>query len=246
MSAPRTVKTVDNVRRFSIWNHKQNSIRKVENLLSPEQQIDKIREKNVQLIQGEQLYKHGILDFHNKIYEHYDEIQICSPDEKGNVILDLIYKESYQKLSEVDYSLIYLGLILIGIIGMHKKGLGTKLLVNLVDTRHSESVSKDLIALVQVDMNKNLELVYITPNSLVSLSTLHMYINISIKAKGYTVTSIEPNLLITKVFTSQVANGSSIRCTLKPILKVSEILGSKGVEAFEAEYYSSELKARLE
>ena len=115
MSAPRTVKIVDNVRRFSIWNDKQNSIRKVENLLSPEQQIDKIREKNIQLIQGEQLYKHGILDFHNKIYEHYDEIQICCPDEKGKVILDLISKESYQKLSEADYSLIYLGLILIGI-----------------------------------------------------------------------------------------------------------------------------------
>ena len=80
MDEPRTIKIIDNIRRLSIWNNqnnKQKSIRKVENLLSPKKQIEKIRDKSIQLIQGEQLYKHGILNFQDKMYERYDEIQIC-------------------------------------------------------------------------------------------------------------------------------------------------------------------------
>ena len=70
---------------------------------------------------------------------------------------------------------------------------------------------------MEVDMNKNLELVYITPNLLVSFSTLYKHIRVVIKAKEYTMIDTEPNVLITKAFTCQVANNSSIRCTLKPV-----------------------------
>lgn len=51
---------------------------------------------------------------------------------------------------------------------------------------------------------------------------------------------MEPNLLITKGFIGQIANISGIKCTLKPFLKASEILGSKGV--IEAKYNSSDLR----
>lgn len=55
---------------------------------------------------------------------------------------------------------------------------------------------------------------------------------------------MEPNLLITKGFIGQVANSSGIKCTLKPVLKFSEILGSKGIATIEAKYNSSDLRAR--
>ena len=51
-------------------------------------------------------------------------------------------------------------------IGMHRNGLGTKLLISLVDTRHGDNSSQASIALMEVDMNKNLELVFITPSFL--------------------------------------------------------------------------------
>ena len=117
---------------------------------------------------------------------------------------------------------------------------------SLVDTRHSDNSSQVIIALMEVDMNKNLELVYITPDLLVALSTLYKHIKIIIKTKGYTMIDTEPNLLITKAFTGQVANNSNIRCTLKPVQNVIEILASKGLQAFETEYYSTDLRAELE
>lgn len=56
------------------------------------------------------------------------------------------------------------------------------------------------------------------------------------------MTCMEPNLLITKGFIRQIANISGIKCTLKPFLKVSEILGSKGIAVIEAKYNSSDLR----
>lgn len=51
---------------------------------------------------------------------------------------------------------------------------------------------------MEVDMTKNLELVYITLDFLVSLSTLYRHIKIAIKSRGYNMTITEPNFHITK------------------------------------------------
>ena len=107
-------------------------------LLSLEQQADRVRNHNVQLVRGEQLYKLGIFDFQNKIYDHYDEVEICCPNNDAQVVLDLITEESYTKLLQSGFTVIHIGLILIGIIEMQRKGLGTKVMASLVDTRHTE------------------------------------------------------------------------------------------------------------
>ena len=52
------IKSNENIRRFMFKTKKH--ISRTEMLLTPEQQADKIRHQNVQLIPGEQLYKHGI------------------------------------------------------------------------------------------------------------------------------------------------------------------------------------------
>lgn len=49
----KVIKDVDNIIRFSIWNLSSGNkkpIRTLENLLSPEKQIEMIREKSLQLI----------------------------------------------------------------------------------------------------------------------------------------------------------------------------------------------------
>ena len=53
-------------------------------------------------------------------------------------MLDLITEESYTKLLQSGFTVIHIGLILIGIIEMQRKGLGTKVMASLVDTRHTE------------------------------------------------------------------------------------------------------------
>ena len=61
--------------------------------------------------------------------------------------------------------------------------------MRLVDTRYGDNFSQSLRALMEVDMNKKLELVYITPDFLVALSTLYNHIKVVIKAKWYTMTN---------------------------------------------------------
>lgn len=69
-------------------------------LLSLEKQVEKLRKNNIQLIPGEKLYKHGILDFQNKMYEHYDEVEVCCLNDEAQVVLDLVIEELYVKLLE--------------------------------------------------------------------------------------------------------------------------------------------------
>ena len=69
----RVVKSVNNIRRFNSFNRIKH-VRTLKTITTPEEQIQRIKYKILKLIQGEQLDKHGILDFQNKIYKGYDEM----------------------------------------------------------------------------------------------------------------------------------------------------------------------------
>ena len=66
---------VNNIRKFNSFNRIKN-VRILETITATEWQIKRMNNKNLKLIHGEQLYRHSIFDFQNKIYERYDEIQI--------------------------------------------------------------------------------------------------------------------------------------------------------------------------
>ena len=64
----KIVKTVNNIRRFNSFNRIKH-VRTLETITIPEEQIKRIKNKNLKLIQGEQLYKHGIFDFQSNIHK---------------------------------------------------------------------------------------------------------------------------------------------------------------------------------
>ena len=70
---------------------------------------------------------------------------------------------------------------------MHRKILGTKVMASIVDTRHMESMSRAVIGVMEVNIYNNLEIVYLTPDYLVSLSTLFKHIKLVIKSKRYNI-----------------------------------------------------------
>ena len=146
------IKSNKNIQRFTFKTKKHTN--RSEMLLTPEQQADKVRNHNIQLVLGEQLYRHGMFDFQNKIYEHYDEVEICCPYDDTQVVLDLITKESHTKLLQSGFTVIHLGLFLIGIIGMHRKELGTKVMASLVDTRHMKFMSKAVIGIKEAGKSR--------------------------------------------------------------------------------------------
>ena len=64
------IKSVNYIRRFNSFTIKH--VRTLETITTFEEQIKRIKDINLKLIQGEQLYKHGIFDFLYKIYERHD------------------------------------------------------------------------------------------------------------------------------------------------------------------------------
>ena len=235
------VNKIDNIGKFSIIRPSRH-IKTLERIATPEDQLVKIREKNVRLVPEELLYKHGIWESNHRIYEHYDEELVCSHNDDAQAILDLITEEAYLKLRQTGMSIIHLGLIKVGIHGLHRKALGTKVLVTLVDNRHINSMSKAVIATIEADMNDCLELVYITPDFMVTLDTLYKNIKIIIQSHGYNMKDSDPNLLITKAFTGQISNNTKIKYTIRNN-NIIEILGRQGIKAIEAKMYSSEENA---
>ena len=56
----------------------------------------------------------------------------------------------------------HLGVILIGIIGLHRKEIGALVNINLLDTRNN-SIGRALLASAEVNMNKNYEVIGCIP-----------------------------------------------------------------------------------
>ena len=62
-------------------------------------------------------------------------------------------------------------------------------MASIVDTRHMESMSRAVIGVMEVNIYNNLEIVYLTPDYLVSLSTLFKHIKLVIKSKRYNMSN---------------------------------------------------------
>ena len=88
----------------------------------------------------------------------------------GNVVyLDLVSSEIKQKLlkNETD-KYMHLGVILIGIIGLHRKEIGALVNINLLDTRNN-SIGQSLLASLEVNMNKTYAIIGCIPKFCIDL-----------------------------------------------------------------------------
>lgn len=139
------------------------------------------------------------------------------------------------------YTLVCIGLLMIGVIGLHKKGLGTKVFVSLIDIRQIENMPKATIDSLEVDMNYNhIEIIYMIPNFLVSFEIFYRYIKLVINFKGYNMIPNVANLLITKMFTEQSTNNSWVKYILTP-KKLKSFLENQGLKGIEGKHYVSEI-----
>ena len=79
---------------------------------------------------------------------------------KEPVNLKLFSKEVSRKIRQSGKRLLHLGLIVIGIKGLVRKSLGTKVLITFLDTGWKTNARNALIAASEVDMNENKGIFY--------------------------------------------------------------------------------------
>ena len=78
----------------------------------------------------------------------------------------------------------HLGIILIGIIGLHHKEISALVNINLLDTRNN-TIEKALLASAEVNMNQNYIVIGCIPQFCIDLKEFTEKIKITINTKGY-------------------------------------------------------------
>ncbi|KAK7261697.1 hypothetical protein RIF29_28014 [Crotalaria pallida] len=225
----------DVVRSFNgfrrVWNNlNKRRLRTIEQIVNPEQQLEKARERRAELLPAEALYSYRVLGNKSKVYQHYSEETIfCVGNQQVN--LDFVSIESRRKLEASGFATIHLGAILIGIYGMHREHIGSKVNLVLVDTRFKDP-RKAVIGQMEVDMHNNYELVYIIPKDLqLTIKDFCRHIKLVVKTKGYEdMVSGEANLLIVRALTARVSNYIASNFQLKTE-NIAQFLGSQGIKA---------------
>ena len=77
-----------------------------------------------------------------------------------------------------------LGVILIGIIGPHRKEIGALVNINLLDTINN-SIGRALLASAEVNINQNYAIISCIPQFCIDLREFIEKIKITINTKGY-------------------------------------------------------------
>ncbi|GLU15427.1 hypothetical protein SLE2022_319210 [Rubroshorea leprosula] len=222
---------------FSKGKQIQESI-KVETLIDLEEQIKRFKTHKFDLVKPKYLYENANSLFSaGSIFQHYQEVQISCVKDSDSVTLRLLSENGYFSLERMKYSLVHIGLITIGVKTLHRKGLGTKCLLTLLDTRHQDMI-QSLIGSIEIDLSEQGGFAYFTPNFQMDIKAFKQFLKIGIMTKGYSMAEGEKNLLVCIGFTGQIThNGTTnYRVTSE---EICEIFGTKGIKAVQAQHLDS-------
>ena len=126
----------------------------------------------------------------------------------GNIVyLDLVTpKTKHKLLKNKTNKYMHLGIILIGIIGLHRKEIGALININLLDTRNN-TVGRAL-------MNQNHAIIGCLPQFCIDLKKFIEKIKITKNIKGYDMKLESKNLSITIWFVGKTINTLSLKCIM--------------------------------
>ena len=147
----------------------------------------------------------------------------------GNIVyLDLVSPETKHKLlkNKTD-KYMHLGIILIGIIGLHRKEIGALININLLDTRNN-TVGRALLASAEVNMNQNYAVIGCIPQFCIDLKEFTEKIKITVNTKGYDMEVGSKNLSIAIGFIGKTTNALSLKCMME-FDDIVKTFGSKTV-----------------
>ena len=130
--------------------------------------------------------------------------------------LPLVNKESTGKVRQNGKRLVYLGLIVIGVKGLIRKNLGTKVLISLLDNGWRTNAKNALIAAIEVVMSENKITFYCSPDFSVRVKDLE----IGIRRKELVKRS---NLLVNIGFIGKLTDTSTTKYKLNIDGIISEI-----------------------
>ena len=124
----------------------------------------------------------------------------------------------------------HLGVILIGIIGLHRKEIGALVNINLLDIRNN-SIGRTILASAEVNMNQNYAVIGCIPQFCIDLREFTEKIKITINTKDMEFGS--KNLSVAIGFIGKTTNALSLKCMME-FDDIVKTFSSKAVNMIEA------------
>ena len=180
----------------------------------------------------------GWFENKNGLYRISREVELSVLTEP--VLLRIVSKQFENALKYSGYKYIHQGMYIIGIKGMTRKKLGTKVLITLLDKRW-DSINKAALGFLEGDMNENMLITYIAPDLIMPVKEFIDKMAFGFQTKGYEEFK-GMNLLVSIEFIGRLTNRSETKYKVN-VNNVIESMQSKGIKFMSPMKISSKERA---
>jgi hypothetical protein len=217
---------------------KGDDIDNLEEVIDLERDLERYQKDTLRRIRPQQVYHMGMFESKSGLYRISREIELSVLTHP--VELRIVSKNIENELKYSGYKFIHQGMYIIGVKGMTRKKLGTKVLITLLDKRWS-SVDKAALGFMEGDMNENRLITYIAPDLMMPVKEFAEKMSFGFQTKGYEDFK-GTNLLVSIEFIGRLTNKSSSRYKVN-VNDVIENMQSKGIKFMNPLKISSEERA---
>ncbi|CAD5196038.1 unnamed protein product, partial [Musa acuminata subsp. malaccensis] len=190
---------------------------------------------------AEILYHSRRDDAHHRVYTHRsEEAMLVTNNQEDRAF---IQEQSFDQLIRSGMRYIHLGILQTRIQTLHRQEEGTLALLVFRDNRWADD--RSIIATMEVDLTRGSQLVYVVPDTMMTVGDFYRNIQLSILTRGYdTWQNGEANLLITRGMVGRLSNTPNVAFAYE-ISGVVDYLTSHGIRALPGRSYSTaEIRGR--
>ena len=186
---------------------KSDDIDNLEDVINLERDLERYQKDTLRKIRPQQVYHMGMFESKSGLYRISREIELSVLTHP--VDLRIVSKNIENELKNSGYKYIHQGMYIVGVKGMTRKKLGTKVLITLLDKRW-KSVDKAALGFMEGDMNENMLITYIAPDLLMPIKEFINKMSFGFQTKGYEDFK-GTNLLVSIEFIGRLTNKRSSR-----------------------------------
>jgi hypothetical protein len=148
---------------------KSEEIDNLEKVIDLDRDMKRYQKDTLRKLKAQQLYQMGIFESRSGLYRISREVEFSVLNEL--VDLKIVSKQFENSLRYAGYKYIHQGMYIIGIKGITRKKLGTKVLFTLLDKRW-DAINKASLGFLEGDMNENNLITYIAPDLMMPVKNL--------------------------------------------------------------------------
>nr|ASG91844.1 polyprotein [Cacao swollen shoot virus] len=200
----------------------------LEQEIDPQATLRLSMQERARLVPAEVLYRSRRDTVNHRVYTHRSEESILCT-EGSQIDRAFIQPESYEQLQRAGFAFIHVGILQVRIQILHRQEEGTMALIVFRDTRWTGDQS--IFAQMEVDLTRGSQLVYVVPDTMMTIGDFARNVQISILTRGYeNWQNGEANLLITRAMTGRLSNTPNVAFAYQ-IDGATDYLASHGVRA---------------